>query len=78
MGLMDKLKTQIDLWKLEKYTKRRQVSTPDFEQKGTCRVGKVHAEYQTKTTDIGKQQTEISIVTIIRTACTCINTKRQQ
>lgn len=34
MGLMTKLKTQIDLWKLEKYTKRRHVATPDFEQKG--------------------------------------------
>ena len=34
MGLMDKLKTQLDLWKLEKYTKRRQVTTPEFEQKG--------------------------------------------
>lgn len=34
MGLMGKLKTQFDLWKLEKYTKRRQVATPDFEQKG--------------------------------------------
>ncbi|CDS10001.1 hypothetical protein LRAMOSA02678 [Lichtheimia ramosa] len=33
MGLMTKLKTQIDLWKLEKYTKRRHVATPDFEQK---------------------------------------------
>ncbi|KAI8146056.1 hypothetical protein BJV82DRAFT_600280 [Fennellomyces sp. T-0311] len=33
MGLMDKLKTQLDLWKLEKYTKRRQVATPEFEQK---------------------------------------------
>ncbi|KAI7857358.1 hypothetical protein BDC45DRAFT_500999 [Circinella umbellata] len=33
MGLMDKLKTQLDLWKLEKYTKRRQVTTPEFEQK---------------------------------------------
>ncbi|KAL1930997.1 hypothetical protein VTP01DRAFT_10134, partial [Rhizomucor pusillus] len=33
MGLMGKLKTQFDLWKLEKYTKRRQVATPDFEQK---------------------------------------------
>ncbi|KAI9494645.1 hypothetical protein BDB00DRAFT_871196 [Zychaea mexicana] len=33
MGFVEKLKTQFDLWKLEKYTKRRQVATPEFEQK---------------------------------------------
>ncbi|CDH53388.1 predicted protein [Lichtheimia corymbifera JMRC:FSU:9682] len=33
MGLMDKLKTQLDLWKLDKYTKRRNVAMPEFEPK---------------------------------------------
>lgn len=34
MGLIDKLKAHIEVWKIEKYTKRRDVNTPDFERKG--------------------------------------------
>lgn len=34
MGLIDKLKAHIEVWKIEKYTKRRDVATPDFERKG--------------------------------------------
>ncbi|CAO3696927.1 unnamed protein product [Umbelopsis ramanniana] len=33
MGLIDKLKAHIEVWKIEKYTKRRDVNTPDFERK---------------------------------------------
>ena len=43
---MDKLKTQLDLWKLEKYTKRRQVATPEFEQKGLKQKKRAHSQKQ--------------------------------
>ncbi|KAI8988731.1 hypothetical protein BDB01DRAFT_782969 [Pilobolus umbonatus] len=33
MGLIEKLKSNVEIWKIEKYTKRRPVTTPDFEQK---------------------------------------------
>jgi hypothetical protein len=34
MGFIDKLKAHIEVWRIEKYTKRRDVATPDFERKG--------------------------------------------
>ncbi|KAI9470541.1 MAG: hypothetical protein EXX96DRAFT_653666 [Benjaminiella poitrasii] len=33
MGLFEKIKTNVEMWKIEKYTKRRTISSPDFEQK---------------------------------------------
>ncbi|KAM3582947.1 hypothetical protein VKS41_004703 [Umbelopsis sp. WA50703] len=33
MGFIDRLKAQIEVWRIEKYTKRRDVTTPDFERK---------------------------------------------
>ncbi|RUS27499.1 hypothetical protein BC938DRAFT_483151 [Jimgerdemannia flammicorona] len=33
MGLLDKLKSQYEVWKIEKYTKRRSAMTPEFEQR---------------------------------------------
>lgn len=33
MGLFDKIKNQYEVWKIEKYTKRRSAMTPDFEQR---------------------------------------------
>ncbi|KAG0163911.1 hypothetical protein DFQ28_011039 [Apophysomyces sp. BC1034] len=33
MGFVDKIKAQVEMWRIEKYTKRRPVTTPDFEQK---------------------------------------------
>jgi hypothetical protein len=35
MGLFEKIKSSVEMWKIEKYTKRRPVNVPDFEQKGT-------------------------------------------
>lgn len=34
MGILDRVKAQIEVWRIEKYTKRRDVTTPDFERKG--------------------------------------------
>ncbi|KAI7904208.1 uncharacterized protein BX663DRAFT_550602 [Cokeromyces recurvatus] len=33
MGLFDKIKSNVEMWKIERYTKRRNVNSPDFEQK---------------------------------------------
>ncbi|KAG2179842.1 hypothetical protein INT43_003628 [Umbelopsis isabellina] len=33
MGILDRVKAQIEVWRIEKYTKRRDVTTPDFERK---------------------------------------------
>ncbi|OBZ86704.1 hypothetical protein A0J61_05237, partial [Choanephora cucurbitarum] len=33
MGLFDKIKSGVEVWKIEKYTKRRPVNSPNFEQK---------------------------------------------
>lgn len=35
MGFLDKIKSNIEMWKIEKYTKRRPVTTPEFEQRGS-------------------------------------------
>jgi hypothetical protein len=34
MGLVDKIKSQVEIWKIAQYTKRRPVLLSDFEQKG--------------------------------------------
>lgn len=34
MGLVEMIKNRVELFKIERYTKRRAVNTPDFEQKG--------------------------------------------
>ncbi|ORY99888.1 hypothetical protein BCR43DRAFT_511046 [Syncephalastrum racemosum] len=33
MGLVEMIKNRVELFKIERYTKRRAVNTPDFEQK---------------------------------------------
>ncbi|KAL0073794.1 hypothetical protein J3Q64DRAFT_1853937 [Phycomyces blakesleeanus] len=33
MGFIERIKAHVEMWKIEKYTKRRPVDTPDFEQK---------------------------------------------
>ncbi|KAI8647547.1 hypothetical protein BD408DRAFT_408116 [Parasitella parasitica] len=33
MGFIEKIKSNVEMWKIEKYTKRRPVTSPDFEQK---------------------------------------------
>lgn len=35
MGFIEKIKSSVEMWRIEKYTKRRPVTSPDFEQKGT-------------------------------------------
>lgn len=35
MGFVEKIKSSVEMWRIEKYTKRRPVLSPDFEQKGT-------------------------------------------
>lgn len=35
MGFIEKIKSSVEMWRMEKYTKRRSVLSPDFEQKGT-------------------------------------------
>lgn len=34
MGFIEKIKSSVEMWRIEKYTKRRPVTSPDFEQKG--------------------------------------------
>ncbi|KAL9541590.1 hypothetical protein MBANPS3_009035 [Mucor bainieri] len=33
MGFIEKIKSSVEMWRIEKYTKRRPVTSPDFEQK---------------------------------------------
>lgn len=33
MGFVEKIKSSVEMWRIEKYTKRRPVLSPDFEQK---------------------------------------------
>lgn len=35
MGFIEKIKSSVEMWRIDKYTKRRPVTSPDFEQKGT-------------------------------------------
>lgn len=34
MGFIEKIKSNVEMWKIEKYTKRRPARAQDFEQKG--------------------------------------------
>jgi hypothetical protein len=34
MGFIEKIKSSVEMWRIDKYTKRRPVTSPDFEQKG--------------------------------------------
>lgn len=34
MGLVERIKTQYEMWKIEKYTKRRPIVSSNFEQRG--------------------------------------------
>ncbi|KAI9251230.1 hypothetical protein BY458DRAFT_523974 [Sporodiniella umbellata] len=33
MGFIEKIKSGVEMWRIEKYTKRRPVLSPDYEQK---------------------------------------------
>ncbi|KAG2197258.1 hypothetical protein INT46_001784 [Mucor plumbeus] len=33
MGFIEKIKSSVEMWRIDKYTKRRPVTSPDFEQK---------------------------------------------
>lgn len=70
MGLFEKIKSSVEMWKIEKYTKRRPVNVPDFEQKGTSWVNKHIFTYY--------YQTESFIVNIIRMASIFIINQEQR
>lgn len=44
MGVIEKIKSSVEMWRIEKYTKRRPVTSPDFEQKGMYRKELIEKE----------------------------------
>lgn len=45
MGFVEKIKSSVEIWKIEKYTKRRPAPTSEFEQKGVYLIINIQKPY---------------------------------